>query len=514
MTASIRDCCDAPLREIAETLGDVLWIADAATQCFVWVSPAGARHGRGDPQRLPGDASPWFDVIHPDDRPRLRERFARLAIGEGYEDEYRTVGAAGDERWVAERVFAAGAADGAGPPQRWVGITQDCTLRKRAEALLVDAGRRKDEYLAALAHELRSPLAPILGAVDVLASPRTDADAKANALRIVRRQADHLARRVDDLLDVARVVQGRIELDRKPLELQGVIAAAIEAAQPLLQSRGHTLVANLPDAGVWVDADRARLAQALGHLLDNAARYTPPEGAIRIEAEARADRVRVTVADNGAGIAADALPHVFDFYAQAGPAAARAHSGLGVGLAVARRVLRMHEGDLEAASEGAGRGSRFTLTLPRCAAPPVQAAAAAPRTAPRGGALRILAVDDNEDTLETMAMLLEAQGHAVHMATHADAALRLARDIEPQLVLLDIGLPGMNGYELAGALRELPLAEPPVLVAISGYGRDDDRRRASEAGFEHHLVKPAEPERLLAIIAGVAERRRGVQNSR
>ncbi len=496
------------LREIAEALGDVLWIADAAAQRFVWVSPASARHGRGDAQRLPADASAWFDAIHPDDRPRLRERFARLAHGESYDDEYRTVGAAHDERWIAERVFAI--ADDAAQPQRWVGISQDCTLRKRAEGLLVDAGRRKDESLAALAHELRGPLAPILGAVEVLASPRTDAGTQANALRIVRRQVDHLARRVDDLLDVARVAQGRIELDRQPLQLQGLLAAAIETAQPLLQSRGHTLVANLPDAAVWVDADRARLAQALGHLLDNAARFTPPEGAIRIETDAPADRVRVTIADNGAGIAADALPHVFEFYAQAGPAAARAHSGLGVGLAVAQRVLTMHGGDLEAASDGVGRGSRFTLTLPRCE--PAQAAAAARPAARRG--LRILAVDDNEDALESMAMLLEAEGHAVHMATHADAALRLAREIEPQLVLLDIGLPGMNGYELAGALRALPLTHAPVLVAVSGYGRDDDRRRAREAGFEHHLVKPARAEHLSALIASVAERQRELQNSR
>jgi CheY-like chemotaxis protein len=304
---------------------------------------------------------------------------------------------------------------------------------------------------------------------------------------------------------VARINQGKIALDRRPLQLQAVVATAIETAQPLLQSKGHTLIANLPDADVWVDGDRVRLTQAFGNLLNNAVKFTPPEGALRVDVTSAPGRVAVSVADTGCGIAPEVLPHVFDLFAQASQAVDRSHGGLGVGLALVRRIVAMHGGDVVAASDGAGRGSRFTVTLPRCAAPAATASpAAAPAASSRHGALRILAVDDNEDALETLAMLLETQGHAVHMATHGERALALAREVEPHVVLLDIGLPGMNGYELAGALRTLGLETPPMLVAISGYGREDDRRRAREAGFAHHLVKPADPERLFDIIDGAA----------
>jgi PAS domain S-box-containing protein len=496
-----RDESEARFRQLAESITDVFWVVDAPVTHFLYVSPAYDKHWQGQAEQLYSRPSAWFTHVHADDRQRMQQRFAQLMQTEGYQDEYRVVDAAGEERWVTERVFPI--RDASGKPTRFAGITQDNTLRKRAELMLIGADRRKDEFLAMLSHELRSPLAPIRSAVDVLSRTRVDADSKANALRIIGRQVEHLARLVDDLLDVARINQGKISLNVGPLQLQAVLNAAIETTRPLMQIKGHELDVELPDAPVWVSGDEVRLTQVFGNLLNNAAKFTPAEGRIEVRVRRGARRVEVSITDNGAGMSADVIPHVFDLFAQAEQALDRSQGGLGVGLSLVKRMLTMHGGDVHAESEGPGKGSRFTVTLPQIEAPEHEAGA--PATKPRAGALRILAVDDNADALEAMAMLLESAGHAVHMATHADSALRLAADVTPDVVLLDIGLPGMNGYELAAALRAMKLPNPPVLIAVSGYGREGDRARARDAGFAHHLVKPADPARLFAILGEVGK---------
>jgi PAS domain S-box-containing protein len=488
---------EARFRQLAEAIGDVFWIVGTAEARFLYVSPAYVRHWQRDEQRLLADAGSWFEAMHADDRARMRERFLRLAESDGYEEEYRILGAAGEERWIAERAFPI--RDAHGRHFRFAGISQDVTLRKRAELLLIEADRRKDEFLAMLSHELRSPLAPIKSAVDILSLQRVDADTGARATGIIRRQVDHLARLVDDLLDVARINRGKISLDIAPVELRAVLTSAIETVRPMLESRRHEMALVLPAEPLYVNGDAVRLSQVFGNLLNNAAKFTEAGGRIRIEAERRGSRVEVHVSDNGAGIAPEVRSQVFDLFTQADHALDRSQGGLGIGLSLVKSIVALHGGEVWAESAGLGAGSRFTVRLPLGAAP-VEASGGAARPASRRRVLRMLVVDDNADSVDAMAMLLESLGHRVETATRGDIALEKAATSWPEVVLLDIGLPGMSGYDLARALRAMPFPVPPVLIAISGYGRDSDRALAREAGFDHHLVKPADPQALFAII--------------
>jgi PAS domain S-box-containing protein len=488
---------EARFRQLAEAMGDVFWIVGTAEARFLYVSPAYVRHWQRDERRLLADAGSWFEAMHADDRARMHERFLRLAESDGYEEEYRILGATGEERWIAERAFPI--RDALGRHFRFAGISQDVTLRKRAELLLIEADRRKDEFLAMLSHELRSPLAPIKSAVDILSLQRADADTGARATGIIRRQVDHLARLVDDLLDVARINRGKISLDIAPVELRAVLTSAIETVRPMLESRRHEMALALPAEPLYVNGDAVRLSQVFGNLLNNAAKFTEPGGRIRIEAERRGSRVEVHVSDNGAGIAPEVRSQVFDLFTQAGRALDRSQGGLGIGLSLVKSIVALHGGEVWAESAGLGAGSRFTVRLPLGAAP-VEASGGTARPASRRRVLRMLVVDDNADSVEAMAMLLESLGHRVETATRSDTALEKAAASWPEVVLLDIGLPSMSGYDVARALRAMPFPAPPVLIAISGYGRDSDRALAREAGFDHHLVKPADPQALFAII--------------
>ena len=498
---------EARFRQLAEAIGDVFWIVGTGEARFLYVSPAYARHWQRDERRLLADAGSWFEAMHADDRARMHERFLRLAGSDGYEEEYRILDAAGEERWIAERAFPI--RDAQGRHFRFAGISQDVTLRKRAELLLIQADRRKDEFLAMLSHELRNPLAPIKSAVDILSLERADASAGTRAIEIIRRQVDHLARLVDDLLDVARINRGKISLDIAPVELRAVLTSAIETVRPMLESKRHDTQLALPAEPLYLNGDAVRLSQVFGNLLNNAAKFTEPGGRIRIEAERRGGCVDVHVSDNGAGIAPEARTQVFDLFTQADHALDRSQGGLGIGLSLVKSIVLLHGGEVWAESAGLGAGSRFTVRLPLGAAPAAastaSAASATPGGAtrpapPRGRALRVLVVDDNADSVDAMAMLLESIGHRVETATSSATALEKAAASWPEVVLLDIGLPGMSGYDVARALRAMPFPARPVLIAISGYGRDSDRALAREAGFDHHLVKPADPQALFDII--------------
>ncbi len=387
---------------------------------------------------------------------------------------------------------------------RWVGaVVLDVSDRKRLMAELrrradelAEADRRKDEFLAVLSHELRNPLAPIRNAVELL---RGGEAGRGRARDVIERQVAQLSRLVDDLLDVSRITRGKVTLRRERVSLSEVVARAVETVRPLIDARGHSLMVRVDAEPPRLDADPTRLEQVVANLLNNAAKYTGERGHITVRAGREGGEAVVRVRDTGAGIPADVLPHVFDLFRQADRTLDRSEGGLGIGLTLVKRLAELHGGRVEAHSDGPGRGSEFVVRLPLSAGPAPPAPPPAPRPAP--AARRVLVVDDNADAADTLAALLHGRGHAVRVARDGDAALLAAREFGPEVVLLDIGLPGMDGYAVARALRAAPGGGGLRLVALTGYGRDEDRRRSSEAGFDEHLVKPVAPEVLLGCLA-------------
>jgi PAS domain S-box-containing protein len=383
---------------------------------------------------------------------------------------------------------------------RQVGIGIDIGERKAAERALRDEDRKKDEFVATLAHELRSPLAPIRSALEILRLAAEDRAARDRALAILDRQVEQMTRLVDDLLDLSRIRHGKLPMRPERVTLQAVAASAAESTRPGIEAGGLALEMSLPERDVWIDGDPFRLSQAIVNLLNNAAAHSRRGGAIRLVARAASDRAVIEVEDEGVGIPAEMLPRIFEMFVQGG-SAAHGSKGLGVGLALTRAIVDLHGGAIEASSRE-GQGSRFVMRLP-LAAEGERATAAEPPAdlAERGAPLRVLVVDDNRDSAESLAMWLEALGDEARVAHEGRAAIEIARAWRPQLVLLDIGLPGMSGHEIARALRDLPELEPLLLVALSGWGGDADRARTAHSGFDRHLTKPADTAALGEILA-------------
>jgi PAS domain S-box-containing protein len=380
----------------------------------------------------------------------------------------------------------------------------------RANEALRDADRRKDEFLATLAHELRNPLAPISNSLQLMKMPRVDAGLVQKSRDMMERQVHHIVRLVDDLLDVSRVMRGKIELRREPVELATVVARAVETAQPLIEVRGHRLDISLPPESLPLDADPVRLAQVVGNLLTNAAKYTEPNGHIWLSARREAAEAVLRVRDDGIGIAPDVLPHVFELFVQVDHAATRSQGGLGIGLTLVKNLVEMHHGTVEARSGGLGRGCEFVVRLPISDREPPEPAGTAGDgrvQEPRPSGHRLLVVDDNRDAADSLAMLLRLQGHEVRVTHDGPAALGLAPTFRPDVVFLDIGMPGMDGYEVARRLRQQPGLEKVVLAALTGWGQKEDRRRTADAGFDHHLVKPPEPKAVVDILADLKQPR-------
>ncbi|MGV3590483.1 MAG: ATP-binding protein [Gammaproteobacteria bacterium] len=374
---------------------------------------------------------------------------------------------------------------------------------KQSKVALTDADRRKDEFLATLAHELRNPLAPIRNGLHLM---RTElAGLRLDELRdMMDRQVTHLVRLIDDLLDVSRVSQGKIDLRKQRITLQSAVEAATEASRPLIEDSGHRLTLTLPDTPLWLDADLTRIAQVLGNLLNNAAKYTPDGGHITVSAHSEANYAVLSVSDTGVGIPADMLPKVFDLFAQVDRNLERSQGGLGIGLALVRQLVAMHGGAIEAQSEGVDLGSTFTVRLPLavpCTTPESSAADSTPslRTPPQ----HVLVVDDNVPAAETTGWMLEIDGHTVEYAYDAAAALAAAPAFRPDVILLDIGLPGMNGYDLCRAFRQQPQFQRTLIIAQTGWGQERDRQLAHDAGFDHYLVKPVKYEDLEALLARI-----------
>jgi PAS domain S-box-containing protein len=376
--------------------------------------------------------------------------------------------------------------------------------QEQAEAL-ADLHRRKDEFLAMLGHELRNPLAPILNAVQLLRLQQDESRLQQRARSIIERQVGQLVHLVDDLLEVSRISTGRIHLHLELLDLRAIVERGVETVRPLIEQRRHALTVHVPPSPIWMNGDTTRLEQVVVNLLNNAAKYSDDGGQIRLRLQQTGNEAVLQVRDSGVGIAPELMPHIFELFTQAERSLARSQGGLGIGLCLVQRLVELHGGTVAAFSV-LGQGSEFVVRLPLAmTAEPQPLSAPTETVEPIGPSLRVLVVDDNVDMATSLEMLLRQSGHAVRTVHDGPAALEAALDYRPNVVLLDIGLPGLDGYEVAERIRQQPALKGPVLVAMTGYGQQTDRQRSQEAGFDHHLVKPADFKTVQQILATISE---------
>jgi PAS domain S-box-containing protein len=496
------------LAQKASRAGSFEW--NLRTNAVIWSEENEAIFGLA-PGSFGGAYEDWTRCVHPEDLSRAEQELRRaIADGEGV-FEYRVIWPDGGVRWIQARgkVFF----DEAGKPLRWVGINIDVTERKQMEEslrrqtkALQEADRRKDEFLATLAHELRNPLAPISNAIQILSLRGDDSEVVAQTREVMERQVHQMTRLVDDLMEVSRIGRGKISLEKTPVDLADVVATAVETSRPLVEAHRHTLTVSLPERPARVEADSARLAQVLSNLLNNAAKYTEDGGRIDLIVEQTRGEAVIRVRDNGIGIAPERLPSVFDMFEQIEGAADRSQGGLGIGLTLARRLVEMQGGKIEAHSAGLGKGSEFLTRLPALAEPAAEPAPELPEGLPASSATagrRVLVVDDNVDSAESLAVLLRLYGHEVRLAHDGEAALKEARSFRPDVIFLDLSLPKIDGYEVARRLRLEPAMSGMTLVAMTGYGHEEERRRTREAGFQAHLVKPVNFDMLRELLSSL-----------
>ena len=445
----------------------------------------------------------WQKAIHPDDIDTMWRAWIAAR-------DQRAMYAAVGRLWHAPsaqyrhiEVRAVPNVDALDVVREWIGTCIDVQERRTAERALRIADRRKDEFMAVLAHELRNPLAPIRNAVHVLKMCREDDARSVWARSIIERQVDQMARLLDDLLDLTRIARGKLEVLRERVNLAEAIERAVETSRPLLDAHGHRFELQLPDTTLLVEGDCPRLAQVFANLLNNAAKYTDRGGEIGMTVQVEGRLAVVRIRDNGMGIDPAMLQNLFRMYSQAAPARERAQGGLGIGLSLVRGLVAMHGGVVEARSEGIGRGSEFIVRLPLLRQEVLPARRSEPEAA-NVRPLRVLVADDNQDAVQTLAVLLEVLGHEVRIANDGAEAVDVAATFVPAVVLLDIGMPRIDGYDAARRIREL--LPDSVLVATTGWGRQEDMRRAAAAGFDHHLVKPVNPEHLTRLLASVSRK--------
>jgi two-component system CheB/CheR fusion protein len=434
--------------------------------------------------------------VHVEDRPAVQAALDAAAAGEARLQAVFRTALRGEERWLSARAVAGGPA----MRNRWIGVVQDVTEAKRLEAQLRAADREKDEFIAMLAHELRNPLAP-LGYVARLIGPGAPEEQLVRAQVMIERQVAVMARLLEDLLDVSQLTRHRVELQKSVLDLRDVIADAAEDAQVAVEQAGHRLTVSLPAEPVWVDGDRVRLQEILDNLVNNAVKFTPPPGTLVLTLTAEAGEAVLVVEDSGVGLESDMLERIFQPFVQARQSPTQPHRGLGIGLAVVRRLAQAHGGRVRARSAGAGRGSAFELRLPIAAAPAPAAAATATLPGPARQVLRVLVADDEVDMAESLRDLLELEGHAVSIAFDGATAIERAGPLQPEVMVLDVGMPNGSGDTVARWVRAQPWGASVKLIAVTGWGRDEDRRRTADAGFDLHLVKPVDVEQLLQALA-------------
>jgi PAS domain S-box-containing protein len=465
-----------------------IFLTDPQGQClFVnecWCKMAGLA-----PEEAQGQG--WARALHPDDRERVfQEWSAAVGAGQPFASEYRFRTSRGHVTWLHGQ--AGGLFDEAGRISGYIGILNDITQRREAVEALQEADRRKDEFLAVLAHELRNPLAPLRNGLQVMRLGADNPDLVARTRDMMDRQLSHMVRLIDDLLDVSRISRNKMELRRSQVLLADVLGSAVETVRPALEAAGQELTVALPPGPVPLDADLTRLAQVFGNLLSNSAKYTGRGGHVEITAARAGDQIRVSVRDDGIGIPASALSNIFEIFSQVDRSIERSTGGLGIGLALVKGLVEMHGGTVEAASPGEGQGSTFTVTLPVVK----DRTEPASGTPGEGGAdaaepdRRILVVDDSQDSAASMALMLELLGNEVRTAHDGLEAMAIAEQFRPQVILMDIGMPRLNGYEATRRIREQPWGRDIAVIALTGWGQEEDRARSKEAGCDGHLVKP------------------------
>jgi PAS domain S-box-containing protein len=490
-------------RELAENIDDVFWVFSHANQ-VLYISPAYEKMWQRSMQDLLKAPDDWLNGVHEKDRERIEEIFMSVLQLHDYDEEYRILQPDGSVKWVRDRAYVVRNSDGV--IYRIVRITNDISVKKNMEYALREADNNKNIFLATLAHELRNPLASIRNAVSIMQQVGvTSPEVQEKAHDVIIRQVGHLAYLVNDLLDVARISQGKIALRKTRVELRAVIQAAVEAATPFLEVREHVFDFFTPDEDVWLEADPVRLAQCIGNLLHNAAKFTPKGGRITLKAELSGNHTKISVEDNGIGIGVSKLPQVFDLFAQGEVSSDQVQEGLGIGLSLAKKLIELHDGKIGVQSPGVGLGSLFTIELPTLAplAPlgePARNTAAARSSKTLSENLRFLIIDDNEDSLEMMSLLLKAMGHQTLLARDAISGIDMAKKNVLDVVISDIGLPKIDGYQVARTLRSEPGFAGTRLIALTGYGTPDDQRKAEEAGFDRHFVKPVDINALLSFL--------------
>ncbi len=497
---------------------DRLRAATAAVSDLIWTNNADGlmeseQPGWGDftgQSRDEYQGYGWSKAVHPEDaQPTLDEWNRAVAEKRSFIFEHRVRRRDGQWRHCSVRAVPVSNADGT--IREWVGVHADITDRKRNEeklrrlaAELSEADRRKDEFLATLAHELRNPLAPIRNGLELIKLAGGRAATVERARSMMERQLTQMVRLVDDLMDVSRISTGKLELRKERVPLATVLNSAVETSRPLIEKMGHELTVTLPKQPVTVDADMTRLAQVFINLLNIAAKYSDRGGHIQLTVEHQGSHVAVTVTDTGIGLAADQLPHIFEMFTQIVGSLARSQGGLGIGLMLAKRLVEMHGGSVEAKSEGPGMGSEFVVRLP-VAIEASQAEVSGDddeAVAPKSS-LRILIVEDNRDGADSLSEMLKMMGNDTRTAYDGQQGVDMAGEYRPDVILLDIGLPKLNGYEACRLIREQPWGKGVALIAMTGWGQDKDRRRSDEAGFDHHLVKPVDPQALMKLIAAL-----------
>lgn len=477
---------EARFRATADSAPVLIWMSGTNKLC-TWVNQQWLAFTGQTMEQTTGHG--WETSLHPEDVQRCLDIYEQsFEKCERFQMEYRLRRADGEYRWVVDEGVPRYGPDG--EFLGYIGSCVDITLRKRAEEALREADQRKDQFLAMLAHELRNPLTPIRNAAQLLALPGLDEGRVKWAAEIIASQVRHLVRLVDDLLDISRITRGRVELRQEIVDVAYIVAKAVETTRPLIESKNHCLKISLPDSNALLNGDPVRLVQVLVNLLDNAAKYTPPGGNIELNVRLAGGEIELSVRDDGLGIPPDLLAHVFDLFEQGERTLDRSQGGLGIGLSLVERLVSLHGGRVVAQSPGRGAGSLFTVWLPAATSTRIVEAPAPKPVSLRP--MRVLVVDDQEDVALSMAAMLEMQGHQVRTALNGYDALREAGEFRPDAVLLDIGLPVMDGYEIARRLRALPHGKRLRIIAISGYGDATARARGREAGFDAHLIKPVD----------------------
>lgn len=509
---SARWLAEAALREsetklhlLADTIPQLAWMARQDGHIF-WYNRRWHEYTGATPEQMQG--SGWESFHDPAQLPAVKERWLdSITSGAPFDMVFPLKGADDQFRPFLTRVNPL--RDDSGKILYWFGTNTDISEIKRMEDALRQADRRKDEFLATLAHELRNPLAPILNSLEILKMPAVDADTAGQTREMMERQVHHLMRLVNDLLDVSRVMQGKINLRQEPVELAAIVARAVDIAQPLIKTQNHELHISVPTESLWLDADAVRLTQVFANLLMNSAKYSEPNGQIWLTARRDGGQAVVSVKDSGVGIAPDMLPHVFDLFVQADPASSKAQGGLGIGLTLVKRLVEMHNGTVEAHSKGLGKGCDFVCTLALSSPDNAQITEPEsdnlPQVAP---AYRLLVVDDNQDAAASLAMLLRLLGNQVWIANNGLDALELAATHQPDMIFLDIGMPGMDGYEAARRLRQQAEGKDTVLAALTGWDQQAYRSRAAEVGFDHYFVKPLDPNVLESLLVDLKSQSR------